>query len=150
MEGVVIAADDSTRMQALSEIATQHAATGDALAELRTLIRMLGAEPTHAPTLERLEEVFTQGGDVERLLIVLNVALQSSDDVGHRRALWLKMASLSEQVANDSARGANPSGWLPLADGQLVVRLRAPANGVLEAAGQGCRVEAPGNHRARW
>ena len=96
----------------LRELAEYHRQRGNALAESRTWLRLLGRAPEDRQACLRLAAFFARIGDAERLEAVQRLLLRSESDPQQRQQRWLLMASARLRLAGDGAsRGTGNQVW---------------------------------------
>lgn len=88
---------EATRSAVWLELATHHTTLGDALGELRALLRVLEVDVAHPAALDRLRALFIAAGDWPHALSVATLRLDALDAPEQRRAALLDLAVLSAQ-----------------------------------------------------
>ncbi|HEY8429550.1 MAG TPA: hypothetical protein VIL20_14295, partial [Sandaracinaceae bacterium] len=126
---------DEGRVELLHELAALHRDEGDRAAEARTHLRVLAVQPHEARSLERLEAIYAETGQTERLMAVLALQLEAASGAARVTPL-LKLAAASAQLRGDLDRAESflRDAWRPeleteeplfLAAGALVALGRA-------------------------
>lgn len=99
--GPAAAAD---RLPWLARIASLHREQSDVAAEARTHLRILTTSLYDKGALHRLAEIYATTAEGEKLLAVLGLMLEASDDPEHRKQCLLDLAAAAHSVARDVAR----------------------------------------------
>jgi tetratricopeptide (TPR) repeat protein len=94
------------RAECLFRLAGHHAAHADRTAELRALLRAAALPEGRSHALSLLQERFAAAGDLNRLLTVLALRLESNADPESRRRLLFEMASACVSLEDDRVRAA--------------------------------------------
>jgi hypothetical protein len=92
------------RVPRLLALGAEHRRFGSFAAEVRTLHRVLDADPHCAEALDRLHELLLQAGDAARLLAVDARILEGERDAERRRALLVLMSVIAAQRLADLER----------------------------------------------
>lgn len=105
-ERVVATTPKAARHEPLARLAALQRELGDRPAEVHALLRLLALDPHEDGTLARLETLYAQAGEAERLLAVMALRLAAAGDDTTRRERLLTLASAAAQVAGDRNRAA--------------------------------------------
>jgi hypothetical protein len=95
--------EGAARLDCLLQLAAQHRAQGDAVAEVRALLRALPLPDEQRRALARLTDCFAEQGDKDRLLTVLTLRLDATRDPDARRAQLFDMACAARTYGDDRA-----------------------------------------------
>jgi tetratricopeptide (TPR) repeat protein len=106
LERSVGAARHDARLAPLRTLAVLHRHRGDDAAESRALLRLLAVSLYDADALSRLEAIYADHGEGERLLAVLGLRLESAGDDDRRRSLLLDLVAAAARAAGDLPRAA--------------------------------------------
>jgi hypothetical protein len=98
--------EGSARLECLLQLAAQHAAQGDRVAEVRALLRALPLPDEQGRALARLASAFAEQGDKDRLLTVLGLQLDATRDADARRRQLFAMACAARQYGDDRSAAA--------------------------------------------
>lgn len=92
------------RVPWLARIARLHREQGDVAAEARTHLRILTTSIYDPSALTRLAEIYASTGQGEKLLAVLGLMLEATEDREKRMQILLDLAAAANAVARDSER----------------------------------------------
>lgn len=92
------------RVPWLARIARLHREQGDVAAEARTHLRILTTSLYDASALTRLAEIYASTGQGEKLLAVLGLMLEATEDQEKRMQILLDLAAAANAVARDGER----------------------------------------------
>jgi hypothetical protein len=95
------------RAACLFQLAARHAATADRAAEQRALLRAAAVPAGRTRALEQLALRFAECGDLQRLLTVLSLQLDTTNEPPLRRRLLFDMACAAVGMAHDQDAAAS-------------------------------------------
>lgn len=124
LERRVAVPTESRRVELLHELAALHREEGDRAAEARTHLRILAIEPHESGALERLQRLYAETGETDRLMAALALELEAAPP-RERVPVLFKLAAANAQLRGDidSAVGFLREAWNPASeDDEALIR----------------------------